>query len=148
MNGDLPSTLYDKIFNDHIVEKLPEDDTTCLIYIDRHLVHEVTSPQAFESLRNNNRAVRRPDCTLATVDHNVPTTSRKDFKNVKTFVKENDSRQQCVTLEDNVAEFGLTYFGLDDSRQGIIDLFTRLYNAFENQCMPNMPNIACLLPNG
>jgi len=90
--------------------------------IDRHLVHEVTSPQAFEGLRNAKRKVRRPDCTLATTDHNVPTTPRKNFKNVADFVKEDDSRLQCMTLEDNVKEFGLTYFGLGDKNQGIVHI--------------------------
>lgn len=87
---------------------------------DRHLVHEVTSPQAFEGLKNAGRKVRRPDCTLATTDHNVPTTPRKNFKNVSDFVKEEDSRLQCVTLEENVKDFGLTYFGLGDKNQGIV----------------------------
>jgi 3-isopropylmalate dehydratase large subunit/3-isopropylmalate dehydratase small subunit len=87
---------------------------------DRHLVHEVTSPQAFEGLEKASRKVRRPDCTLATTDHNVPTTPRKNFKNVADFVKEEDSRLQCVTLEENVKKFGLTYFGLGDKNQGIV----------------------------
>ncbi|KAJ3279228.1 3-isopropylmalate dehydratase, partial [Blyttiomyces sp. JEL0837] len=113
-----PRTLYDKVFQDHVVDTL--EDGTCLLYIDRHLVHEVTSPQAFEGLRNAGRSVRRPDNTLATVDHNIPTTSRASFKNVATFVEESDSRTQCMTLEDNVKEFGLTYFGLSDKRQGIV----------------------------
>ncbi|KAH8691386.1 putative 3-isopropylmalate dehydratase [Talaromyces proteolyticus] len=113
-----PKTLYDKVFQDHIVNE--QDDGTILLYIDRHLVHEVTSPQAFEGLQNAGRKVRRPDCTLATVDHNIPTAPRKNFKNVETFVEEADSRVQCMTLEDNVKKFGLTYFGLDDDRQGIV----------------------------
>lgn len=83
-------------------------------------MHEVTSPQAFEGLRNAKRKVRRPDCTLATTDHNVPTTPRKNFKNVADFVKEDDSRLQCVTLEENVKAFGLTYFGLGSKNQGIV----------------------------
>jgi len=113
-----PQTLYDKIISDHIVdEKL---DGTILIYIDRHLVHEVTSPQAFEGLRNAGRKVRRTDCTLATTDHNVPTTSRKGIKDIATFIKEDDSRVQCMTLEENVKDFGVTYFGLGDRRQGIV----------------------------
>ena len=99
-----------------------QDDGTILIYIDRHLVHEVTSPQAFEGLTNAGRKVRRPDCTLATTDHNVPTTPRKNFKSVGDFVKEDDSRLQCVTLEDNVKQFKLTYFGLGDTRQGIVHI--------------------------
>ncbi|KAI8914387.1 3-isopropylmalate dehydratase [Gorgonomyces haynaldii] len=106
-------TLYDKVFEAHLVA---ED----LIYIDRHLVHEVTSPQAFEGLRNANRKVRRVDLTLSTVDHNIPTSSRVEYKNVSTFVKQPDSRTQCETLEKNVKEFGLTYFGLGDKRQGIV----------------------------
>ncbi|KAI9839220.1 MAG: hypothetical protein M1819_003213 [Sarea resinae] len=115
-----PQTLYDKVFQDHVVDE--RDDGTILLYIDRHLVHEVTSPQAFEGLRNAGRKVRRPDCTLATTDHNVPTTSRKNFKDVGTFVEEADSRTQCLALEDNVKEFGLTYFGLGDKRQGIVHI--------------------------
>ncbi|KAK0620292.1 aconitase family-domain-containing protein [Immersiella caudata] len=113
-----PQTLYDKVFQDHIVdEKL---DGTILLYIDRHLVHEVTSPQAFEGLKNAGRKVRRPDCTLATTDHNVPTTTRKSLKDIASFIKEDDSRTQCVTLEENVKDFGITYFGLSDKRQGIV----------------------------
>ncbi|KAF8472126.1 putative 3-isopropylmalate dehydratase [Kalaharituber pfeilii] len=109
----VPSTLYDKVYAAHLIT----DDT---IYIDRHLVHEVTSPQAFEGLRNAGRTVRRPDCTLATVDHNIPTSSRATFKNVKTFIEEPESRLQCMTLEENVQAFGLTYFGMGDKRQGIV----------------------------
>ncbi|KAG5636504.1 hypothetical protein H0H81_007763 [Sphagnurus paluster] len=105
-----PRTLYDKIWDDHVVDV--NEDGLALIYIDRHLVHEVTSPQAFEGLRNANRPVRRPDCTLATVDHNVPTASRKNFTTVESFIAEPDSRAQCAALEENVKEFGLTYFGI------------------------------------
>ncbi|KAK0718135.1 putative 3-isopropylmalate dehydratase [Lasiosphaeria miniovina] len=113
-----PQTLYDKVFQAHIVdEKL---DGTILLYIDRHLVHEVTSPQAFEGLKTAGRKVRRPDCTLATTDHNVPTSSRKALKDIASFIKEDDSRTQCVTLEENVKDFGITYFGLSDKRQGIV----------------------------
>jgi len=112
-----PTTLYDKIFASHIVR---QDGDTSLIYIDRHIVHEVTSPQAFEGLRNANRKVRRPDNTLVTSDHNVPTSSRKQFKSAKTFIDVPESRQQVVTLEDNVAAHKLTYFGLSDVRQGIV----------------------------
>ncbi|KDQ64679.1 hypothetical protein JAAARDRAFT_28316 [Jaapia argillacea MUCL 33604] len=113
-----PRTLYDKIWDDHVVSV--QEDGLTLLYIDRHLVHEVTSPQAFEGLRHANRPVRRPDCSLATVDHNVPTVSRKNFKSVETFIAEPDSRAQCVALEENVKEFGLTYFGMTDRRQGIV----------------------------
>ncbi|KAI9799486.1 MAG: 3-isopropylmalate dehydratase [Piccolia ochrophora] len=116
----IPQTLYDKVFQDHVVDEKP--DGTILLYIDRHLVHEVTSPQAFEGLRNAKRKVRRPDCTLVTADHNVPTAPRKNFKDITSFVEEADSRTQCVTLEDNVNEFGLTYFGLGDKRQGIVHI--------------------------
>ncbi|KAE9973207.1 hypothetical protein BLS_003728 [Venturia inaequalis] len=115
-----PRTLYDKVFEDHIVDE--KKDGTVLLYIDRHLVHEVTSPQAFEGLRNAGRKVRRPDCTLATTDHNVPTTSRKNYKTIDTFIDEEDSRLQCSTLEDNVKAFDLTYFGLGDKRQGIVHI--------------------------
>lgn len=108
-------TMFDKIWESHLV-----DDA--LIYIDRHLVHEVTSPQAFEGLRVANRKVRRPDCTLVTVDHNTPTTSRKNYVDASSFIQESASRLQVVTLEENVKEFGLTYFGLDDSRQGIVHI--------------------------
>ncbi|KAJ3116738.1 3-isopropylmalate dehydratase [Phlyctochytrium bullatum] len=122
-----PRTLYDKVFEEHIVDYLeppnpanPSAPRNCLIYIDRHLVHEVTSPQAFEGLKLANRPVRRPDCTLATLDHNIPTTSRKTFRNVESFVEEKESRLQCTTLEQNVVDFGITYFGLSDNRQGIV----------------------------
>ncbi|KZZ90961.1 3-isopropylmalate dehydratase [Ascosphaera apis ARSEF 7405] len=113
-----PRTLYDKVFQDHVVNE--QEDGTIILYIDRHLVHEVTSPQAFEGLKNAGRKVRRPDCTLATVDHNIPTSSRKAYKDTSSFVEEANSRTQCVTLEENVKNFGLTYFGLDDDRQGIV----------------------------
>ncbi|KAF8592351.1 hypothetical protein K439DRAFT_1323466 [Ramaria rubella] len=116
----LPRTLYDKIWDDHVVHQ--QEDGSALLYIDRHLVHEVTSPQAFEGLRNAGRPVRRTDCTLATVDHNVPTITRKNFTTIKEFVEEPESRAQCATLEDNVKEFGVTYFGMTDRRQGIVHI--------------------------
>eukprot|EP00600_Ochromonadales_sp_CCMP1393_P012109 CAMPEP_0175019174 /NCGR_PEP_ID=MMETSP0005-20121125/13408_1 /TAXON_ID=420556 /ORGANISM="Ochromonas sp., Strain CCMP1393" /LENGTH=736 /DNA_ID=CAMNT_0016276873 /DNA_START=185 /DNA_END=2395 /DNA_ORIENTATION=- len=112
--------MFDKIWDAHLVDD--SDDGNSLIYIDRHLVHEVTSPQAFEGLRTANRPVRRPDCTLVTVDHNVPTSSRTDFKDIASFIKEDDSRTQVMALEENVENFGLTYFGMDDSRQGIVHI--------------------------
>ncbi|KAJ3011697.1 3-isopropylmalate dehydratase [Thoreauomyces humboldtii] len=119
VSASTPRTLYDKIWDDHVVERT--EDGTCLLYVDRHLVHEVTSPQAFEGLRNASRQVRRGDLTLATVDHNIPTTgNRKNFKSIATFVEEPDSRTQCQTLEENVSEFQVTYFGLSDKRQGIV----------------------------
>jgi hypothetical protein len=88
-----PTTLFDKIWADHVVECAP--DGTCLLYIDRHLVHEVTSPQAFEGLRNAGRVARRPDMTLATADHNVPTSDRSGFTDVASFIKEVESRTQA-----------------------------------------------------
>ncbi len=115
-----PRTLYQKIFDSHLIRE--EEDGTCLIYIDRHLVHEVTSPQAFEGLRNAKRAVRRSDCTLATVDHNIPTSTRKTYQDTKSFIEEPSSRTQVLTLEDNVKEFGLTFFGMTDDRQGIVHI--------------------------
>lgn len=116
---DGPRTLYDKIWDDHVVT---EDDSSALIYIDRHLVHEVTSPQAFEGLRLASRSVRRPDCTLVTVDHNVPTTDRSNLISVQSFIEETASRTQVLQLEQNVADFGLKYFGMADERQGIVHI--------------------------
>ncbi|KAG7191549.1 3-isopropylmalate dehydratase [Scheffersomyces spartinae] len=115
-----PRTLYDKVFDDHIVHK--DDGGSCLIYIDRHLVHEVTSPQAFEGLKNAGRKVRRTDCTLATVDHNIPTISRSNFTDVESFIQQEDSKLQVMTLEQNVKDFGVTYFGMEDDRQGVVHI--------------------------
>lgn len=111
-------TLYDKVFDDHVVAKA--DDLNYLIFIDRHLVHEVTSPQAFEGLKNAGRKMRRLDCTLATVDHNIPTSTRAQLKETAAFIEEADSRTQVVTLEQNVKDFGVQYFGMKDRRQGIV----------------------------
>src|ERR1700744_4394074 len=110
----MPRTLFDKIWDSHIVDR--QDDGTCLIYIDRHLVHEVTSPQAFEGLRTTGRKVRRPEATLAVADHNVPTEGRAQG------IKDETSRIQVQTLADNTKEFGVTYFPLDDIRQGIVHI--------------------------
>merc|ERR1712166_388055 len=96
---DAGKTLYDKIFEDHTVT---ESDGSTLLYIDRHLVHEVTSPQAFEGLRLANRGVRRPDCTLLTVDHNVPTEDRTQLVDVESFISEINSKTQVLQLEKNV----------------------------------------------
>lgn len=115
-----PRTLYDKIFDDHVVHK--DDSGSFLLYIDRHLVHEVTSPQAFEGLKNAGRKVRRRDCTLATVDHNIPTVSRKKFKSTATFIEQADSRLQVQTLEQNVEDFDVKFFGMTESRQGIVHI--------------------------
>ena len=108
----MAKTLYDKIFDDHTVER--QDDGTCLIYIDRHLVHEVTSPQAFEGLRMAGRKVRAPEKTLAVVDHNVPTTDRSKG------IDDPESRLQVETLAKNAAEFGVEYYNETDKRQGIV----------------------------
>src|SRR5207248_9286163 len=89
-----------------------QPDGTCLLYIDRHLVHEVTSPQAFEGLRLAKRGVRRPDATIAVADHNVPTTDRSRG------IEEPESRLQVETLESNVKDFGIAYYGMSDIRQG------------------------------
>ena len=109
-----PRTLFDKIWQDHLVDV--QDDGTCLIYIDRHLVHEVTSPQAFEGLRNAGRQVRRPDLTLAVADHNVPT------KDLDKGITDEDSRIQVATLEQNVSDFGVPYFSMTDNRRGIVHI--------------------------
>lgn len=108
----MKKTLYDKIFDDHIVDQ--QDDGTCVIYIDRHLVHEVTSPQAFEGLRMAGRSVRAPKKTLAVVDHNVPTTDRSHG------IDDDDSRIQIETLAKNAADFDIEYFDERDTRQGIV----------------------------
>ena len=113
-------TMYDKIVRDHTIAT--EDNGTKLLFIDRHMVHEVTSPQAFEALRLAGRNVRRPDNTLATVDHNVPTSDRSKFESVETFITETESRVQVVQMEENVKDFGITYFGMDDKRQGIVHI--------------------------
>ena len=112
-------TLYDKIWDDHVVD---DDGMSSLLYIDRHLVHEVTSPQAFEGLRLATRVVRRPDCTLATVDHNVPTSDRSELIDITTFIEETASRTQVLQLEKNVGDFGVKYFGMADERQGIVHI--------------------------
>jgi 3-isopropylmalate dehydratase len=112
-------TLYDKIWDDHVVD---DDGMSSLIYIDRHLVHEVTSPQAFEGLRMAGRGVRRPDCTLSTVDHNVPTEDRSGLIDISTFIEETASRTQVMQLETNVKDFGIKYFGMADERQGIVHI--------------------------
>ena len=114
-----PRTLYDKIWDAHVVD---DDGLSSLIYIDRHLVHEVTSPQAFEGLRLASRGVRRPDCTLVTVDHNVPTEDRSGLIDVQSFIEETASRTQVLELEKNVEAFGLKYFGMADERQGIVHI--------------------------
>ncbi|HEV2957623.1 MAG TPA: 3-isopropylmalate dehydratase large subunit [Xanthobacteraceae bacterium] len=109
-----PRTLYDKIWDDHVVDEQP--DGTCLIYIDRHLVHEVTSPQAFEGLRVSGRKVRAPEKTLAVVDHNVPTTDRSKPN------EDPESIAQIEALAQNVRDFGIEYYDEFDRRQGIVHI--------------------------
>ena len=113
-----PRTLYEKIWDAHVVER--RDDCTCLIYIDRHLVHEVTSPQAFEGLRLAGRKVRRPDLTLAVPDHNVPTTARVDADGARLPIADAASAGQLAALEANVAEFGVPYIADTAEAQGIV----------------------------
>ncbi|MGF7146873.1 3-isopropylmalate/(R)-2-methylmalate dehydratase large subunit [Sphingomonas zeicaulis] len=113
-----PRTLYEKIWDAHVVDR--RDDGTCLIYIDRHLVHEVTSPQAFESLRVAGRKVRRTDLTLAVPDHNLPTTARLDAEGRRIPIADPESAAQLAALERNTAEFGIRYFGATDVEQGIV----------------------------
>jgi len=110
----MSKTLYDKIWENHLVHK--QDDGTCLIYVDRHLVHEVTSPQAFEGLRLQKRKVRRPELTLAVPDHNVPTTDRSKG------IDDEESRIQVETLRKNCQEFGVELFDVNDKRQGIVHI--------------------------
>ena len=109
-----PKTLYDKIWDDHLVDS--QADGTCLLYIDRHLVHEVTSPQAFEGLRVSGRKVRAPHKTLAVVDHNVPTSDRR------AGIEDPESRMQVETLAANAREFDIEYFDELDPRQGIVHI--------------------------
>ncbi len=109
-----PRTLFDKIWDSHVVHQDP--DGTALLYVDRHLVHEVTSPQAFEGLRLAGRPVRRPDATLAVADHNVPTTDRSHG------IDDEESRLQVETLTRNCREFGIELFDMNDARQGIVHI--------------------------
>jgi 3-isopropylmalate/(R)-2-methylmalate dehydratase large subunit len=113
-----PRTLYEKIWDAHVVSR--QDDGTCLVYIDRHLVHEVTSPQAFESLRTQGRKVRRPDLTLAVPDHNLPTTPRKDAAGNRIPIADKESANQLATLAKNAPEFGIRYISEVDPEQGIV----------------------------
>ena len=110
----MPKTLYDKIWSDHLVHQ--QDDGTSLLFVDRHLIHEVTSPQAFEGLRNSSRKVRQPNLTLAVVDHNIPTTDRSKG------IDDIDSKIQVETLEKNCKDFGVRLFGMEDKRQGIVHI--------------------------
>jgi 3-isopropylmalate/(R)-2-methylmalate dehydratase large subunit len=113
-----PRTLYEKIWDAHVIEQ--RDDGTSLLFIDRHLVHEVTSPQAFEGLRMNGRKVRRPELTLAVPDHNLPTTARIDAAGSPVPIADQQSRQQLEALARNAPEFGIRYFGATAREQGIV----------------------------
>ncbi len=110
----MPQTLYDKLWNEHIVHQ--QKDGTTILYVDRHLIHEVTSPQAFEGLRISNRKVRKPNLTLAVADHNVPTSNRLKG------IDDKESRIQVETLEKNCKEFGIRIFDMKDKRQGIVHI--------------------------
>jgi len=110
----MPQTLYDKIWKEHIVHQ--QEDGTTLLYVDRHLIHEVTSPQAFEGLRLTKRKVRKPNLTLAVADHNVPTTNRSKG------IDDEESKIQVETLEMNCKEFGIELFDMKDKRQGIVHI--------------------------
>ena len=110
----MSQTLYDKIWNEHIVHQ--QDDGTSLLYVDRHLIHEVTSPQAFEGLRLSKRKVRKPNLSLAVADHNVPTTNRSKG------IDDKESRIQVQELEKNCKEFGIKIFDIKDKRQGIVHI--------------------------
>ncbi len=110
----MPQTIYDKIWNEHLVHE--QEDGTSLLFVDRHLIHEVTSPQAFEGIRNSNRKVRQPKLTLAVADHNVPTTNRTKG------ISDQESKIQVDTLDSNCKEFGIQIFGMNDKRQGIVHI--------------------------
>ena len=110
----MSQTIYDKIWNEHLVHE--QNDGTSLLFVDRHLIHEVTSPQAFEGLRNSGRQVRQPKLTLAVADHNVPTTDRSKG------IDDKESKIQVDTLEKNCKEFGVQLFGMNDKRQGIVHI--------------------------
>jgi len=110
----MSKTIYDKIWNEHLVHE--QEDGTSLLFVDRHLIHEVTSPQAFEGLRNSKRKVRQPKLTLAVADHNVPTTDRSKG------ILDKESKIQVDTLEANCKEFGVQVFGMEDKRQGIVHI--------------------------
>ena len=110
----MSQTIYDKIWNEHLVHV--QEDGTSLLFVDRHLIHEVTSPQAFEGLRNTKRRVRQPKLTLAVADHNVPTTDRSKG------ISDEESKIQVDTLDANCKEFGVQLFGMNDKRQGIVHI--------------------------
>ena len=110
-----PKTLFDKIWESHLVDQ--QDDGTCLVYIDRQLIHEITSAQAFDGLRESGRKARRPEANLCVPDHNVPTTPGRGGTDE---IEDDASRIQLEVLEANAAEFGLPYISINDERQGIV----------------------------
>jgi len=114
MSSSAPRTMYDKIFDDHVVDR--QEDGACLLYIDRHLVHEVTSPQAFEGLRTSGRKVRAPERTLCVVDHNVPTTDRS------LPIEDPESKAQVEQLAINARDFAVEYYDEHDARQGVVHI--------------------------
>ena len=115
----MSKTLYDKIWEEHLVHQ--QEDGTSLLYVDRHLVHEVTSPQAFEGLRISKRKVRQPKLTLAVADHNVPTSNRLEG------IDDQESKIQVEALEKNCKEFGIQIFDMKDKRQGIVHILSLIH---------------------
>ncbi|KAL5530200.1 LEU1_1 [Sanghuangporus sanghuang] len=115
-----PRTLYDKIWNEHVV--CEQEDGVAILYIDRHILHELSSQKAFRGLRNAGRSIRRRDLTLATMDHNVPTLPRAHVSRIEEYIDDPDAKAQCIEMENNMKDFGITYFGLKDRRQGIVHI--------------------------
>ncbi|KAL5487830.1 LEU1_2 [Sanghuangporus weigelae] len=115
-----PRTLYDKIWDEHVV--CEQEDGVAILYIDRHILHELSSQKAFRGLRNAGRNIRRRDLTLATMDHNVPTLPRTHVSRIEEYIDDPDAKAQCIEMEDNMKDFGITYFGLKDRRQGIVHI--------------------------
>src|SRR5947209_17606968 len=115
-NGSRPKTMFEKIWDAHVVRDIPGEST--ILYIDRHLVHEVTSPQAFASLRMAGRRVRRPDATIAVLDHNVPTSNGRRMLDIV----DTEMKMTLTTMEQNAQDFNLTLFNMSDARQGIVHI--------------------------
>ncbi|EJC99654.1 uncharacterized protein FOMMEDRAFT_142649 [Fomitiporia mediterranea MF3/22] len=115
-----PRTLYDKIWDEHIVNV--QEDGVAILYVDRHLLHEMSSQKAFSGLRQSGRTIRRREMTLATMDHNVPTNPRMHFSSIDEYITDPDSKVQCIDMEKNVRDFGVNFFGLQDRRQGIVHI--------------------------
>ncbi|KAL5527603.1 hypothetical protein ACEPAG_6404 [Sanghuangporus baumii] len=113
-------TLYDKIWDEHVI--CEQEDGVAILYIDRHILHELSSQKAFRGLRNAGRNIRRRDLTLATMDHNVPTLPRTHVSRIEEYIDDPDAKAQCIEMEDNMKDFGITYFGLKDRRQGIVHI--------------------------